>query len=142
MDDATKFTVIRYEGQDYYGGLKQKQTFNDIGPNNPVEQGDICLWRGSGGDTFPHVSMVYDSEVTSGTFRTIDGNQTGVFDPFHEIGVAPRKLSVAESIYVQLGFGKFFCLGAFGRFEINDSDFIGIAPSNEVYPTRNRYAVF
>lgn len=81
MKDEATFTVIRYEGPDRFGGLKKTQTFIDIGPENPVLRGDICLPRKNSGDTFPHVCMVYDPPDGSGTFTTIDGNQTGSYTP-------------------------------------------------------------
>ncbi|MBI1357325.1 MAG: hypothetical protein GC160_23535 [Acidobacteria bacterium] len=81
MKDEGKFTVIRYEGPDRFGGLKKVQKFIDISAANPVQRGDICLPRSDHGDTFPHVSMVYDPPVGSGPFTTIDGNQTGSYRP-------------------------------------------------------------
>jgi len=81
MAEPTKFTVMRYEGPDRYGGLKTQQKFIEIDDSHPVRMGDICLPRGDSGDTFPHVSMVYDESVTGGAFSTIDGNQTGAYNP-------------------------------------------------------------
>lgn len=81
MKDESKFTVIQYEGPDRYGGLKKIQKLIEIGPQNPVMRGDICLPRKNSGDTFPHVCMVYDPPNGSGTFTTIDGNQTGAYRP-------------------------------------------------------------
>lgn len=81
MNNESKFTVIRYQGPDRYGGLNKLQKFNDIGPDNPVMRGDICLPRKNKGDTFPHVCMVYDPPNGSGVFTTIDGNQTGAYRP-------------------------------------------------------------
>jgi hypothetical protein len=76
-----KFTVIRYEGYDLFGGLKKKQEFIDISASNPVQREDICLPRGETGTTFPHVCMVYAPPDGSGAFTTIDGNQTGAYRP-------------------------------------------------------------
>lgn len=81
MRDPARFSVIRYEGPDRFGGLKTTQAFVDIGPANPVQRGDICLPRVNSGDTFPHVCMVYDPPGSDGAFTTIDGNQTGAFRP-------------------------------------------------------------
>lgn len=81
MNDESKFTVIRYEGPDRFGGLKKTQKFIDIGSANPVMRGDICLPRRNSGDTFPHVCMVYDPPNGAGIFTTIDGNQTGAYRP-------------------------------------------------------------
>lgn len=81
LRDPARFTVIRYEGPDRYGGLKTTQAFIDISAANPVQRGDICLPRSLSGDTFPHVCMVRDPPDGSGRFTTIDGNQTGAFRP-------------------------------------------------------------
>jgi hypothetical protein len=81
MKDEGKFTVIRYEGPDRFGGLKKPQKFIELDADNPVLRGDICLPRKDKGDTFPHVCLVYDPPDGSGKFTTIDGNQTGAFRP-------------------------------------------------------------
>jgi hypothetical protein len=83
-------TIIRYEGSDPYGWswdaapkadkTALKQDFIDISANNPVQTGDIALYRDKSG--WRHVCMVVDPpSVGKDDFMTIDGNQTGAYRP-------------------------------------------------------------
>ena len=96
LHNPDKAQLVRFEGTDPYGwswpeagkaavadkvGLKQ--SFVDISSANPVQKGDVCLVRKNLNpkDGWKHVCMVLDPPDSSGTFTTIDGNQTGAFRP-------------------------------------------------------------
>jgi hypothetical protein len=90
LHNTSLATIIRYQGSDPYGwswgpGAKADKTalnqdFIDISANNPVQTGDVALYRDKSG--WRHVCMVVDPPaVGKDDFTTIDGNQTGAFRP-------------------------------------------------------------
>jgi hypothetical protein len=118
LHNTDKAQLLRYEGPDPFGWswdgkmtadkVALKQSFVDVSATDPVQKGDVCLVRESldPGKGWKHVCMVLDPPDASGTFTTIDGNQTGAFRPDGS-GAAQECIGVnSHDANTKIGDGK------------------------------------